>query len=272
MLFIRQFIFKKISSFVKKTFAFITDLLFPIECLGCNKYGVWVCRKCFAKIEFIAAQSCPVCHAKTRYGEFCPACRNKYYLNGILVAGDYNNELLSKLIKQMKYRFTREIAPILGDFLVLFLRNFINQKNLLSADIINGSVWRAFAELKNAPLILDRKTTLLVPVPLHKKRLRWRGYNQAEEIAKTIASKLNYRLDTAILIRKKYNQPQARLSHANRSGNIRDCFACQKQNLAQTNILLIDDVATSASTLNECAKVLKQKGAQEVWGLVVAKG
>ncbi|KKQ63182.1 MAG: Phosphoribosyltransferase [Candidatus Falkowbacteria bacterium GW2011_GWD2_38_42] len=217
-------------------------------------------------------QCCPECKTENRYGEFCQKCQSRFYLKGILVAGSYKNPLLSKLIKQMKYHFTRDIALVLGDFLILFLRNHINQKNLKSADILAGSVWRAFAEIKNAPPIFNKNRTLIIPVPLHAKRLRWRGYNQAEELAKIVAKKMDYDIRTDILIRKKYNKPQAKLSHDERLQNIQNCFQYKGSNLHGINIILIDDVATTASTLNECAKELKQNGADEVWGLVVAKG
>jgi len=251
---------------------FIVDLLFPIECLGCGKYGRWVCIKCLAKIKFTAGQSCPACKAPAEYGEFCPTCRKNFFLDGIMVAGDYRNPLLAKLIKQMKYHFTREIAELLGDFLVLFLRDLANRKSLSNADIFIGSIWRRLEEIKNAPPVLNRGATVIIPVPLHKKRLRWRGYNQAEELGKRIACRLGYEMRTNEIARKKYRTPQAKLSHEDRLHNIAGCFRYSGAGLNGLNAILIDDVATTASTLNECAKILKQNGANQVWGLVAAKG
>ena len=74
------------------------------------------------------------------------------------------------------------------------------------------------------------------------------------------------------LIRIKHKKPQAKLDEAQRQENIKNCFAWVGKKLTGQPIILIDDVTTTGSTLNECAKILKQNGAGEVWGLVVAKG
>jgi len=111
-----------------------------------------------------------------------------------------------------------------------------------------------------------------MPIPLHKRRLRWRGFNQAEKIAKILSDKLNIPLVNNKLIRIKYNQPQAKINSQKRKNNIIGCFQYNGESLEEKNIILVDDVVTSGSTLNECAKVLKEKGAQEVWGICVARG
>ena len=108
-------------------------------------------------------------------------------------------------------------------------------------------------------------------MPLHKKRQRLRGFNQSEQLARAISKNFNLEINHN-LIRIKHKKAQAKLHEKNRWENIKNCFSYQGKNLNNKNILLIDDVATTGATLNECAKVLKENNAKEVWGLVVAKG
>jgi len=111
-----------------------------------------------------------------------------------------------------------------------------------------------------------------MPVPLSKKRLKWRGFNQAEIIANILADNFKLEIDAKNLKRIKNTKPQAKLNERERRNNLADCFSWLGDKLNGRNIILVDDVATTGSTLNECAKVLKQAGASEVWGLVVANG
>jgi len=114
--------------------------------------------------------------------------------------------------------------------------------------------------------------SLIMPVPLHKKRLRWRGFNQSELLAKGIKKYFNLDLRLDELIRTKHKKPQTKLSGRKRKENVKGCFFWKGDWLDGKNIILVDDVITTGSTLNECAKVLKENGAGEVWGLVVARG
>ena len=113
---------------------------------------------------------------------------------------------------------------------------------------------------------------LVVPVPLSRKRRRWRGFNQAELLARAVAQNYGLTLDSNNLIRIKHKKPQAKLNEIHRLANVKECFAWRGGDLNKKNIILVDDVVTTGATLNECAKVLKAAGAGQVWGLVVAKG
>jgi len=219
----------------------LKDILFPIECVNCKKEKVWICSDCLKKININTFHVCPKCKKETRKGEFCPGCQNNFILDRVLVAGNFQDPSLSKLVKIYKYNFAKEISQILGEFLFLFL-----EKNNF--------------HFKNA---------YLVPVPLHAKRLRFRGFNQSEELAKVISEKTNISLNTN-LQRTKYSTPQSNLNRTQRLNNLQNCFSYQGENLQQKNIILVDDVATTNTTLNECAKVLKKHGANRVYGLVVA--
>ena len=240
---------------------FIFDLLFPIECLGCGKQGKWLCDKCLKKLEVNSKQHCLNCKIENDFGEICPECKKIFYLDGALAAGNYEDKLIAQLIKQYKYYFSLKVADILGDFLLFFIKNLNNQIILLPA------------KKENAPEFLFKQNNYyIMPVPLHKRRLRWRGFNQSEKLAQILSNKLNIPLISDQLIRIKYKQPQAKINSKKRKNNINGCFKYVGDYLNEKNIILVDDVVTSGSTLNECAKVLKEKGAKEVWGICVARG
>jgi ComF family protein len=112
---------------------------------------------------------------------------------------------------------------------------------------------------------------VLVPVPLHPKRLRQRGYNQALLLAQELSKIIGLPVDEDALIRAQDVVPQARTkSAAERRQNVRHAFACNR-NMADKQILLIDDVCTTGATLDACAIALKAAGASSVWGLTVAR-
>jgi len=113
---------------------------------------------------------------------------------------------------------------------------------------------------------------ILVPVPMHLKRLRERGYNQSGLLARELGKLTDLTVVDDCLIRQRHTPPQARTSTVDeRRSNIADAFVCRDQRLRDKQVLLIDDVATSGATLDACAAVLKASGAASVWGLVMAK-
>lgn len=128
---------------------------------------------------------------------------------------------------------------------------------------------KLIAELMLPFINKEQSRFVLMPVPLHKARLRKRGYNQAYEIAKELALLSGRKLVTSLL-RHKNTEMQAQLKFKQRAKNVENAFTI-KQDLSHQHIILIDDVMTSGNTLNECAKVLKKAGAQEVKVLVFAR-
>ena len=113
---------------------------------------------------------------------------------------------------------------------------------------------------------------ILVPVPMHQKRLRERGYNQSGLLARELGKLTNLPVVDDCLIRQRHTPPQARTSTVDeRRSNIADAFVCRDQRLQDKQVLLIDDVATSGNTLDACAAALKASGATSVWGLVMAR-
>jgi len=220
---------------------FILDLLFPIECLNCRKEGSYLCEKCFRLIRFndLAASE----KAKSNL--------NISKIDKIFIAGNYDDPILKNTIIKYKYNFISPLGKILGRFIITFW-NFQS----LDTNSITPAATSSF---------------LVIPIPLSKERLRWRGFNQAEIIAREFSSYFNYELSQD-LIRKKNNKPQATLDGAERLENIKSAFSWKGKNLAAYTIILIDDVVTTGATLNEAAQTLKEAGAKEVYALVLAKG
>jgi len=238
---------------VRKLKKIILDTLFPISCLGCGKNGFWLCGECLQKIPFRREQICPACEKEvTPSGLLCGSCRcqRKFQLDALVSAVSYENEIIKKMVHNFKYRFVSPLSVPLAKILI---------KTLL---------------LQDSPL-----PQMIVPVPLHPRRLRWRGFNQALLLAENIAQNLTPPskipvLD--ILERKKFNKPQMEVkNYQQRLENARNIFTFQpdvEQNIIEGKIVyLIDDIATTGATLEECAKVLKGAGAKKVFACVIAR-
>ncbi len=113
---------------------------------------------------------------------------------------------------------------------------------------------------------------VLVPVPLHRKRLRERGYNQSSLLARKLGKLTSLPVVDDCLIRQRHAPPQARTSTVDeRQSNVAGAFTCCDQRLRDKQVLLIDDVSTSGATLGACAAALKAAGVTLVWGLVLAR-
>lgn len=250
---------------LKKIKTFILDTLFPVNCFSCSRSDVWLCDKCLKKIPAKLEQVCPVCERRiTPDGRICFPCRKKEKLDALLIASSYKIEIVARLIHNLKYRFAADLDIPLGKLLI---------KALLASQV---------------PL-----PDLIIPVPLHKRRRRSRGFNQAELLARYVSKNLTpgFEIPMAnnILRRRKYTRPQMEIkNYFQRKKNIENAFRINRavstpifsdskkweygKNLIKgRNILLIDDVATTGSTLFECARVLKKGGAKSVFACVIAR-
>lgn len=253
--------------------ALFLDLIFPIECVGCRKEGKWICEDCFRDIGIKSVEYCLHCRKENDLGAFCSDCGCAHYIEGVWIAGSYEDKRIEKLIKSYKYHFVKDISQDLGRILIIHLNNILNKTRIIGMDLSGGIGFKKFDEVKKLPqVILDIKNCLVMPVPLSKKRERWRGFNQTEILARIVADHFGLRLEKNKLIRTRHKKPQAKLNAAARIENIKNCFGWQGENLKNKNIILIDDVVTTGSTLDECAKVLKENGAGEIWALVIARG
>lgn len=128
-----------------------------------------------------------------------------------------------------------------------------------------------FAELMSQQLILRTQPQALIPVPLHAKRLRERGYNQSVELSQALSTRLNIPTLTDHISRIKNTSPQARLPYKKRKQNLKGAFSIEQSDLPE-HVAIIDDVLTSGHTANEVARTLRKAGVMiiEVWTIARA--
>lgn len=242
--------------YLKNALNWISDLVFPVRCIGCDRFSddqnpKWLCNSCRSKIKIAATSACIGCGQVAPRGETCRQCSRDIHIDRMLAAGNYADPLLRSLITSMKYRFVPALAEQCFYLIHRHLRDMHRSKGVNI--------------FENNPII--------VPVPLHPYRQNWRGFNQAELIAHRIANTYQVRAMNA-LSRNRRTDPQANIDDpAERAQNIVNAFSCPDSSaIADRNIILVDDVCTSGSTLNACAQVLKSSGAKQVIALVVARG
>ncbi len=138
---------------------------------------------------------------------------------------------------------------------------------------LDQSLGRALAEYLDAAPALDAEAyDVVIPVPLHRSRLRWRGFNQAALLGAALARRLNCSLDVASLARVRSTPPQTARDRAQRTRNVRDAFAVRRPSrVAGRRVLLVDDVMTTGATADECARVLRAAGARRIDVLTLAR-
>lgn len=236
---------------VNKTKEFLLNLLFPRFCLGCQKEGDYLCQDCKSTLEISEYYYCLCNHHPLRLpdGGKCKKCRSKK-LSGLYFPLSYKEKSLTrKILHQFKYQpYIKELAKTLSSLII---------DHFLLSD-------------KNYQKIFENG--ILVPVPLDKKKLKNRGFNQAEEIAKELSQILKIPLIANNLVKIKRTPDQIELSQEQRQENLKNAFLCKNpKEVKNKKIFLIDDVYTTGSTLEECALTLKSAGAKEVWGIVVAR-
>ena len=211
---------------------FLLDLLFPKFCVSCSKFDTFFCEKCFKKVKTFKREIKLDLKAN--------------YLDKVFAAAYYEKPT-DLLIHEMKYQGVKDIGITCARMMHFLLK-------IPKADLITF-------------------------VPLHKKRLQERGFNQAEVIAQEL-SRLTKIPCQKLLIRTKHNKPQASISSRNkRLVSMKDVFfplqkwrgtPVKTGEVRFRSVLLIDDVCTTGTTLNECAKVLKESGFKKVIGVVLA--
>ena len=233
---------------------FFLDLFFPKFCLGCQKEGSYLCQDCKEILDINQFNYC-LCDKNplrlpldSKIGK-CPNCQDKK-LAGLFFALPYKEkQLTKKLIYQFKYQpYLKDLAKILASLIIEHL--ILSNKN--TNEIWNNSV--------------------LIPIPLNKKKLKLRGYNQSEELAKELSKILKIPVILDCLIKIKDTKPQMELKKEERAKNLQNAFAiknCEK--MQNKKIFLVDDVYTTGFTMEECAKVLKSSGIKNVWGIAIAR-
>lgn len=235
----------------------ILNWFFPKRCFGCFAWGKYICQDCRTKLTLYQELICPVCAKLSVGGQVHSFCQKRYSLDGLIAVWHYQG-LAKNLIKNFKYRLVRDLSKELV--------GLVNQTLQTSASQLFVEFWQFMGA-----------EPIVVPVPLHSKRLAWRGFNQAETMARSFALAWQLDFSKKFLIRNKFTLPQAELKGQERMENVKNVFSLNPLLLAQKKILkgktclLIDDVWTTGSTMRACGQVLKKAGAEKVWALTLAR-
>ncbi|PKB72595.1 MAG: hypothetical protein BZY75_06140 [SAR202 cluster bacterium Io17-Chloro-G7] len=228
------------KSLLSKLSGTALDLLLPMSCAGCGKEGKFLCHDCVAGLPLLKKPYCSLC-ASPGQSPHCSWCRELTpAFEGVRAPFLFDGAIRSA-VYAFKYRGIKSAAPELGQLLADYL--------------------------KQQPLVGD----VLVPVPLHSRRLRHRGYNQSTLLAKELGKLTGIRVEPGLLTRNKDAIAQVHTTtKIQRRDNVAGSFFCTSD-LSNKPVIIVDDVATTGSTLSACAAALKESGASSVWGLVLAR-
>ena len=226
----------------------LLDLIFPKKCISCQKFGDFICANCFSKIKFNEIFICPHCFRPSVNSLTHPYCTKPYGIDGVISAVVYQN-VIKRLLHQFKYDpHLHKLDTILGELMC-----------------------EALSQNESFYNFLRLNDPILVPIPLSPKRFRQRGYNHAELLTSYVAQYFSLKINTKLLVRTRDTKPQYELGRKARQENISGAFSIRSDSKIPNSIILVDDLATTFSTLKEAAKVLKRAGAKKVIGITFAR-
>ena len=217
------------------------DLLFPPTCGGCNGTGVRWCNKCQQAVKFIEPPICMQCGQPVPSSDVCYRCHDFSSNLAAVRSLTIFEGPIRKAIHRIKYQQDRGLTEIFANLLGIFFKEELN--------------W---------------PVDMVIPVPLSGSRIKLRGYNQAALLAKPLAKDLDLQYSNIALKRVRDTRSQVGLSLPERQFNVAKVFRASKI-VSNKCILIVDDVATSGSTLESCAKALQHAGALYIYGLTLAR-
>jgi len=219
------------------------DLLFPPQCVVCGRLERWLCPECLKHIPLLDAPLCQRCGRLWTEEGLCPSCQeHPLSLEKIRAAVLFAPGPVQEVLHALKYRGAIDLALPLSALLL--------------------QAWEKYAYASD----------WLIPVPLHPRRERKRGYNQAALLALALGARLQLPVAPRALQRVRHTVSQTHLNREERRKNVAEAFALAPGlDVSGLRITLIDDVATTGATLDACAGVLLAGGAREVTALTVAR-
>jgi ComF family protein len=233
-----------------KVFSALLNILYPRRCPSCRAITKddSFCPACWVRLLFIENPCCFVCGEPldTRYGGdlLCAAClKGRYNFDRLLSVFIYN-----KTIARAIYRFKFKRQAFLSKFFLKFLLKKLEP--------------------------IKSKVDLIIPIPIHRKRLKWRGYNQTLLLARDISRETSIGCIPDLLLKNRHTVAQTTLRFRKRKSNLRSAFEINPNYLEPIrgkNIMIVDDIFTTGSTVNECAKILKKNGVGRVFILTIAR-
>lgn len=238
----------KIIKIIKRIKIQVLQLLFPTRCPVCDgivyPYGERICLECMGKLKLLTPPWCMRCGKKLEAEEeLCKDCQSRIYTfeRGRSL---YEYKSVMHSVYRMKYGGRQEYAVYFGKEMAVYLRSFIRQV----------------------------RPDGIVPIPLHKKRWNQRGYNQAEVLAKALGECLNIPVYTKMLLRIKNTRPLKLLNPKERQNNLKKAFIIGENDVKLKTILIVDDIYTTGSTIEEATRVLKSSGVEKVYFVTLACG
>lgn len=234
-------------------FLFFSDFLFPVRCPICDKVlkkGDFACQSCWDLVPSLANSPCcnkcgrPLLSLKETYCSTC--CKHELSFDRGFSLWNYNHPAIKRSLKFYKYRGR-------CDYSIFYAKKLIETYPFLFS---------------------NQSISALIPVPIHKKRRRIRGYNQAELLAKELSKQTGIPLITNLLLRSKNTLPQNKLNFTDRRKNLKNAFSINQNSpfykKSLTSILLIDDIYTTGSTADICSSLLKESGVMSVYVLCLS--
>lgn len=229
----------------------VLDFIYPRVCVCCNHElesdESFICQSCEDSLTYIQTPICHTCGSPVfREGiEKCDNClRKQIYYDQVRSELDYNDELVRQMIHAFKFEYMNSMVNGLSKYLVLAFEQYYSHE----------------------------KIDLILSVPLHKSRLRQREFNQAHLLAKHFADDVHIPLCDDLVVRNRSTQPQSQLKPNERMKNVKDAFSIRKPDEVNgKTILIIDDIVTTGSTVNEMSKVLRESGAKRIFALSLAR-
>lgn len=237
---------------VKQFFTALLDVFLPPVCHICHDFipdagTLHICTACRERLPLVSSPICPCCGIPfTGAGDdhLCGACLTHQPHFDSARAGFLYEGAIRDLIHNFKYDYRTHLRYPLA---------------LLTLNGVSG-------------IVADHEPHLIIPVPLHRSRLRQRGFNQAVLLGRVLSRHLKIAMLPDAIARTRRTEPQVDLSRAERRLNVKGAFTvCRPGLIAGKRILLLDDVMTTGSTIDECAKELKNAGAELVIGAAVAR-
>lgn len=233
----------------------LLDIIYPPRCHVCMDFldnhppdRGDICDECFSGFIKLTHPFCSICgepfKSTVEEDHLCERClRKRPYYDELRAPYLYEQKLMDA-IHLIKYSGKSFIIKSLGPLLGEFAKTGIN----ITEDMI------------------------IMPVPLHRKKIKQRGFNQSALLAKSISPILGIEPDFFTLTRTRYTESQAGLSIEERRKNVKGAFEVRgNSNVKGKSIILVDDVATTGNTINECARILKKAKCERVLGLTLAR-
>ncbi len=227
----------------------ILEILYPARCPVCHgilKGRDGICPECRKRLHYIKEPKCKKCgkqieKAEQEYCRDCMRFPHAFDRGAAIFAYD---DIMRRSISMFKYHNRREYAKVYAAEMYRHGARFLRQA---SPDVI-------------------------LPVPIHRQKLRQRGFNQAELVAKELGKLLHIPVDTKYLIRKEKTTPQKELTRHQRKANLREAFVVAEKGKYYKRVLLIDDIYTTGATMDAVSEILKENKTKNVFFLTICVG